>query len=484
MSNLSKLTPHCPDLAGLAIQELAVDVLSPKSPCAAITLLVDHLKQKDMLVDYARVSSWCSGHFYGNRQMTGSQYQELVNIFWHQPGGIQTISQIYALAACIGKLSYGRQVLELAQNLDYRWLLSLNIAKPTPYQNILIPDERYPFESFALPREKIAETLAGMIASADVLASPILIIGQPGSGKSSLMSQLAFSNWGEQFGKKRIIYLNGGGLVSSLRAWHEEIFGLPPPDGIQLADLTNIIRQYEKNIRQIILVDEVSNIRFINPILEMLKGTRSVVILTPYLGLAIGDLYIDKRLKLTLTGFTLAEATEYYEKRWEKLKSEDLNDFEALNTTLRGNPLALFLACQHVEESEGFASLVHLLNCADTDIPNYLLTNTFLNLQIGFERLPGNLQKSFARLGAISRLQKLDKETLAALWADSLEGVALKKTGIIINQLQASICPFEPLQGKTAQWRLNQHLHLFAMSKFEETEPAEQLLASKWPDRL
>jgi hypothetical protein len=264
-----------------------------------------------------------------------------------------------------------------------------------------------------------------------------------------------------------------------LRTWHQEIHGFPPPLGIRGEDLANIIRQHEKNTRQIILVDAVSHLRYIKPILGICKGTSSVVILTPHSIQGIDGLKIEKRATITLTGFTLAESKEFYEKRWASLNPEDLRSFEALHKILKGNPLALHFAFQNVE-SEGFARLVHLLKCSDTDIPKGLLKETFLTLQVSFERLPTCLQKYYVRLGAISRFQMIDLEALAALWADSPQEIDLEKTTMIINRLQASICPFEPVPGEGFMWRLDEHSHLFAKYKFEEADSNEQLLASQW----
>jgi hypothetical protein len=483
MVNTSQLSPNCPDQAGLVIHQMAMEVLSPDSPRSAIKILVSHLRQKGMRVDHTRVSAWCNGHFLGNRQMTIEQFQEIVNIFWHQPGGIQTVAEIFSLASCIGNLACGQQTFDLAKNLDYQWLLSLGYAYPIPFQNVLIPDQRYPFDPFTLPRDNIIERLTVMLNYAGAINGPIMILGQPGIGKSRLISHLACSTWGQQFGKKRVIYLNGGGVDSYLRTWHQEIHGFPPPLGIRGEDLANIIRQHEKNTRQIILVDAVSHLRYIKPLLGICKGTSSVVILTPHSIQGIDGLKIEKRATITLTGFTLAESKEFYEKRWASLNPEDLRSFEALHKILKGNPLALHFAFQNVE-SEGFARLVHLLKCSDTDIPKGLLKETFLTLQVSFERLPTCLQKFYVRLGAISRFQMIDLEALAALWADSPQEIDLEKTAMIINRLQASICPFEPVSDEGFMWRLDERSHLFAKCKLEEADPCEQLLASQWITRL
>jgi hypothetical protein len=190
-------------------------------------------------------------------------------------------------------------------------------------------------------------------------------------------------------------------------------------------------------------------------------------------------LHTEKRSTITLPGFTLAEAITFYEKGGPALKPEDLPDFKALHETLKGNPLALYYAFQNVE-SAGLAGLVSLLNGTDIDIPKELLKEIFLNLQVGYERLPPILQKSFARLGAMKKFHVLDRAMLAALWANSPEEMNLEKTGPMVDQLQTLISPFEPVPGTRLKWKLHEQTHLFAKCKLKETEPAEQWLARQW----
>jgi hypothetical protein len=455
---------------------MAISSLSPQSPKTAIDLLSARLKFKGLKADRSRVSAWCQGHFLGNRQMTVEHFRELVNLFWQQPGGLETVAEILALAGCIGKLASGQHILDLVTNLDYQWLLSFCYNPPSPFQNLHIPEHRYPVDPFTLPRENMLARLTSLLDYASSSNCPIVIYGRTGTGKSRLIAQLVSSSWGHSFEKKRAIYLNGGGMLAYLHQWHEELYGISAPVGSRIEDLVHTIRHREKTIRQIVLVDAVADLRYIQPILDIFKDTRSVVILTPHLGQTIAGLQTDKHLLTTLSGLSLAEAIELYEKGGEALHPEDLSDFAALHETLKGNPLALYYAFQALE-SAGLASLVSLLNGTDTDIPRFMLKEIFLNLRVGFERLPSNLQKSFARLGAIQNLDVIDTEMLAALWANSPQEFNLNKANLMVKQLQVLISPFEPIRGTTRKWRLHKPTHLFAKSKLEEMEPAEQQLA-------
>jgi hypothetical protein len=246
-----QLSPDCPDQAGKAIYRMAINVLSPSSPKTAINLLASRMKLNGQRVDRSRVSAWCKGQFLGTRQMKIEQFQELVNIFWQQPGGIETIAEILSLASCIGKLSSAQHTLDLVKNLDYLWLLSKSYKPPSPFRNIHIHDHRYPADPFTLPRENIIARLTSLLDYASISNCPIVIFGQPGTGKSRLISQLASSSWGQPFEKKRVIYLNGGGVSAYLHRWHDELYGISAPEDIRMEDLAQAIRHREKSIRQI-----------------------------------------------------------------------------------------------------------------------------------------------------------------------------------------------------------------------------------------
>jgi hypothetical protein len=434
-------------------------------------------------VDRSRVSAWCKGQFLGPRQMKIEQFQELVNIFWHQPGGIETVAGILALASCIGKLASGQHIFDLVKNLDYQWLLSLGYNLPMRLENMHLLDDRYPYNPPTLPRENVLERLTSLLNYAGVSNCPIVISGQPGIGKSTLLAHLKDSSWGQAFEKKRMIYLNGGGVDAYLHIWHEEIYGSSAPADMHLENLANRIRKHEQATRQIVLVDAVSHLRFIQPILQIFKNTDSVVLLTLYQGSTLAGLRTDPRLVTTLPGFSLAESIELYAKWGESLDPEDLTDFTALHTMLKGNPLALFFAFQNLERTE-LADLVSSLNGTHLDVPQFLLPENFLHMQVGYERLPVNFQKAFARLGTLKRLDVIDLDMLAALWANSPEEIHLDEANALVDQLQASISPFELVPGTRLKWSLHAQTHLFAQSKFVELDENERWRARQWAGRL
>ena len=122
--------------------------------------------------------------------------------------------------------------------------------------------------------------------------------------------------------------------------------------------------------------------------------------------------------------------------------------------------------------------LLALLRGRQKEIPDEMLNEVFLPLQIGFERMPPALRRKFMCLGAMDRFYSIDNQTLAALWEDSI----VETSKLIVPELQYFISPFQATGA--GNWRLHEQTHLFAMSKFGELNLDEQDTALNWTKRL
>jgi len=122
--------------------------------------------------------------------------------------------------------------------------------------------------------------------------------------------------------------------------------------------------------------------------------------------------------------------------------------------------------------------LLALLRGRQKEIPDEMLNEVFLPLQVGFERMPPALRRKFMRLGAMDRFYSIDNQTLAALW----EGSIVETSKLIVPELQNFISPFQA--AGAGNWRLHEQTHLFAMSKFGELNLEEQDTALNWTKRL
>jgi len=122
--------------------------------------------------------------------------------------------------------------------------------------------------------------------------------------------------------------------------------------------------------------------------------------------------------------------------------------------------------------------LLDLLRSRQNEIPDEMLNEVFLPLQVGFERMPPALRRKFMRLGAMDRFHSIDDQTLAALWEDSI----VETSKLIVPELQYFISPFQA--AGAGNWRLHEQTHLFAMSKFGELNLDEKETALNWTKRL
>ena len=162
-----------------------------------------------------------------------------------------------------------------------------------------------------------------------------------------------------------------------------------------------------------------------------------------------------------------------------ELSADDEDAFSQLVELLKGNPLSLYFAFQRLRDMRIW-ELLDLLRGRQKEIPDEMLNEMFLPLQIGFERMPLALRRKFMRLGAMERFYSIDNQTLAALWESS----TLEASKLIIPELQNFISPFQAVGADTGNWRLHEQTHLFAMSKFGELNLEEKETALNWTKRL
>ena len=108
-NDLSRLESDNPAQAGQAILSLAINVLTPEQHSQARKSLTKCLYDQNES-EYSKVAGWCRGEFTdAKRPMTPDDFQKLVNVFWHKPGGIQSVDEVLALARCIGNVKVGHQ---------------------------------------------------------------------------------------------------------------------------------------------------------------------------------------------------------------------------------------------------------------------------------------------------------------------------------------------------------------------------------------
>lgn len=471
-----------PKRAGEIITNLSQIILLNNKYHGAQTALAKKLFPDKFEASKSKVSRWCRGEFLDSHgRFTPNDFQMIVGLFWQQPNGIRSVEEVLALARCIGKVKFGSEVRNLVDLLNRDWLESLGYADPEKVNNIPQPDNRYPRNTRLFLRNGLMKTIEEIIPLAINSKQPIVIQGQPGTGKTTLIKQISNKKQWESLGSQRTFYLNERGITSHLRDWYDELTGMAPAYGMRQDDLISAIRMRLSGRNCFILMDNVASVEHVSPILDALNKTNQfAMILTTHMPGVAREIAHPRHLQVTMPGFALWEAKRYYKVFFNKeLSANEEEAFNKLVKSLKGNPLGLYFAFQRLHDIQIW-DLLELLQSAQKEIPDKMLNEVFLPLQVGFERMPPELRRKFMRLGAMDRFYSIDNQTLAALWEDSLVGTSK----LIIPEMQKLISPFQATGIGKETWMLHEQTHLFAISKFGQLNPDEKKTALNWTKRL
>jgi hypothetical protein len=228
-------------------------------------------------------------------------------------------------------------------------------------------------------------------------------------------------------------------------------------------------------------MDNVSSVEHVSPILDALNKTNQfAMILTTHEPGVARKIAHHRHLQVTMPGFAPWEAKRYYKVFFNReLSANEEEAFNKLVKSLKGNPLGLYFAFQRLHDMQ-IRDLLELLQSTQKEIPDKMLSEVFLPLQVGFERMPSDLRRKFVRLGAMERFYSIDHQTLAALWEDSI----VRTSKLIIPEMQKLISPFQATGTGEGTWRLHEQTHLFAISKFGQLNLEERKTALNWTKRL
>jgi hypothetical protein len=471
-----------PQKAGETITSLSETILLNSTHHGAQTALAKKLFPDKFEANKSKVSRWCRGEFLDpHGRFTPNDFQTIVGLFWQQPNGIRSVEEVLALARCIGKVKFGSEVRNLVDLLNRDWLESLGYVDPEKVCNIPLPDNRYPRNTKLFLRNELMKTIEEIIPLAINSKQPIVIQGQPGTGKTTLINQISNRKQWESLGSQKTFYLNEQGIISHLRAWYDDLIGVAPAYGMRQDDLIGAIRMRTSGRNCLILMDNVSSVEHVSPILDALNKTNQfAMILTTHEPGVARKIAHHHHLQVTMPGFAPWEAKRYYKVFFNReVSANEEEAFNKLVKSLKGNPLGLYFAFQRLHDMQ-IRDLLELLQSVQKEIPDKMLSEVFLPLQVGFERMPPELRRKFIRLGAMERFYSIDHQTLAALWEDSIVGTS----NLIIPEMQKLISPFQATGTGEGNWRLHEQTHLFAISKFCQLNLEEKKTALNWTKRL
>jgi hypothetical protein len=471
-----------PRIAGEIITHLSQIIFLNNKRHGAQTALAKKLYPDNFETNRSKVSRWCKGEFLDSHgRFTPYDFEKIVGLFWQKPDGIQTVEEVLALARCIGKVKFGSEVRSLVDLLNRDWLESLGYADPEKVNNFPILDNRYPRNQKLFLRNDLVKKIEEIIPLAIRSKQPIVIQGQPGIGKTTLIEQISNRKQWKHLGTQKTFFLNDQGIASHLRAWYDELIGMAPAYGMRQDDLISAIRMRISGENFVILMDNVSSVEHVSPVLDALNKTNQfALILTTRLPEVVREIAHPRLLQVTMPGFAAWEAKRYFKVFFNRELSADEDEvFSQLVHSLKGNPLGLYFAFQRLHDMQ-IRELLELLQSAQPDIPDQMLNEVFLPLQVGFERMSPELKRKFMRLGAMNRFYSIDNQTLAALWEDSIVGTSR----LTIPEMQKFISPFQTTGPGEGNWRLHEQTHLFAISKFGQLDLDEKEMALNWMKRL
>lgn len=478
---IKKLPKHEPQIAGKELVSLTSAVFLHGKTRGAASELARQLYPEKYHSRISTVAGWCRGEFLDDRgRMSPEDFQKMMSLFWKQPNGIQTVDEILDLARCVGKVKFGSEVRELADALDHDWLSSLGLPA-VEHDNILQADYRYPCNAKTVLRTAFLEEVSSRSMKAAELKRPLVIYGQAGTGKSTLVEQITKSKSWQNLSNKRVFFLNGQGIHLHLRAWYQELFETPPSYAMRQDDLIQKIREKlagEKTEVHIIL-DDVTSVEYVSVFMEILKKASGfTLIVTTSSHVVQKEIGAPEPLRMTLGGFSTDEARIYFKMLLGRaVQRNEESDFPSLVAELKGNPLGLHFAFLLLPDL-GMRELLDLLRGTDLSVPSELLPEVFLPLQLNFERMPAELARKFRMLGAMKRFYAMDDSALAALWGYTAQ--EKPNTRLTISEMQKVLSPFQQLGDG---WRLHQQTRLFAMDKFQALEKEEREFAANWVER-
>ena len=196
-------------MAGEMITHLSEITFLHRKRHGAQTALAKRLYPDKFESNKSKVSRWCKGEFLDpHGRFTPNDFQKVVALFWQKPDGIQTVEEALALARCIGKVKFGSEARSLVDLLDRDWLASLGYADPERGINIPRPDNRYPRNTKLFLRNDLLKRIEEIIPLAIRSRQPIVIHGQPGTGKTTLIEQISDKKQWGNLGTQRTFYLN------------------------------------------------------------------------------------------------------------------------------------------------------------------------------------------------------------------------------------------------------------------------------------
>ncbi|HQF63132.1 MAG TPA: NB-ARC domain-containing protein [Anaerolineaceae bacterium] len=425
-------------------------------------------------IPYDRLLQWTRGNISNDRNgrsLTPDLFIKLVKELW-KCGALTTAEQVQAFARCAGTYKEGDIWLSYDALLNDDWFRQL--VAPA------VSEESAPLSDHWVLRSDVLSGVIGKIKTR--LGKVVVLQGKPGTGKSTLMAQLAHDKDVQVHFSNRIYRANPNErtALAILRDWYQQCFGITAAWGDDEYKLAQDLKRKHQNEFILLLLDGVEKVDQVGPLMVQ-DPSKGVVVIATRFPQVCRDLDPDAEI-IEMPGFTPAEAEEYLRLVWNVTSLDDQAAlaYQAVVAWVNGNPLALHYAA-HRASQIGWPALLALLQEPPTGpLPTDMLDEIYRPLELGYQALPADLQRAFCQIGALPELREYDLDVFRSLW--NLPANQTKnRLDQLVNQFGALI-PHQ-VESQTI-WRIHQQTYFFARDIFErKLSPKDKAAARGWLGR-
>ena len=425
-------------------------------------------------IPYEKLTQWTAGNINdvkSGRALTPELFIRLVEKLW-KLGALTTAEQVLAFARCAGKYKEKGVWLSYDALLNDDWFRQL--VAPA------VSEESAPLSDHWVLRSDVLSGVIGKIKTR--LGKVVVLQGKPGTGKSTLMAQLAHDKDVQVHFSNRIYRANPNErtALAILRDWYHQCNGITANWGDDEYKLRQALKGKLQGEYSLLLLDGVEKAEQVLPLMVQ-DPSKGVVVIATRVPQVCRDLGPGAEI-IEMPGFTPAEAEEYLRLVWNVTSLDDQAAlaYQAVIAWVNGNPLALHYAA-HRASQIGWPALLALLQEPPTGpLPTDMLDEIYRPLDLGYQALPADLQHAFCQIGALPELREYDLDVFRSLW--NLPANQTKnRLDQLVNQFGALI-PHQ-VESQTI-WRIHQQTYYFARDIFErKLSPKDKAAARGWLGR-